>query len=157
MRHLFAVCLFAMFAVVGCGGGSSGDDDNPAIDAPSGIDAPPVTPDAASGTNALGQVCPLAQGGGGTMCPAGNTCVGLEGIGSQTTGYCSPMCNGNTAVCTAGYTGPAGGMPQCALTPPGQQTPVLCAIVCSDANQCPTGLTCQPVPGQAVMVCAAPV
>lgn len=171
MRHMFAVCLFAMFAVVGCGGGSSGgDDDNPAVDAPSGTDAP-VTPDAPSGLSGLGQSC--GQGGG--TCPA-NAPVCLTAPGS-TAGFCSAEClTGGTfmtnaqgqiasanpnpmtmdGMCASIYTGGAEGSPRCIfvttfqpmdnpLQPNKNYTNATwtCGILCGAGNTCPTGLTCR--------------
>ena len=92
----------------------------------------------------------------GTECPAGNSCVAIMGLGSQTTGYCTPNCNNMTSICTTGYTGPAGGQPQCALSMAQGQPPNGCAIICMQTNQCPTGLSCTAVPGQNVSICVAP-
>ena len=150
---LFILVSGSTFAACGGddgGGGGGGNVDAPqVVDAPM-IDAPPMT------TNALGQLCPTAMGGGGTACPAGNACTSLMGVGTNmNTGYCSPNCMNMTAVCTTGYTGPAGGQPQCALSLSMGTPPSLCAIVCTATTQCPTRLTCTPVPNQNVMVCVA--
>jgi hypothetical protein len=145
--------LSSMFvlALAACGGD---DGDVVAIDArtPDGssstIDAPPST-----GNNVLGTVCSMAA-----PCPEGNTCVTLMGVGSATMGYCSPMCTQAGTECVTGYTGPAGGRPQCALSMAAGAPPTLCAIVCAAAGDCPSGLACTPVPNQPqpVSVCAAP-
>jgi len=149
MRSTLFACFVLLF--IGCGGGgkSGGGDDVVDIDAPAvSIDAPPAGP------NPLGQLCPTAAGGGGTACPAGASCVTITGVGTNTTtGYCTPNCMAMNAICTTGYTGPAGGMPQCALSPAAGQPANGCAIVCTAGAQCGTGLSCIPVPGQAVMVC----
>lgn len=126
--------------------------DGPAGDGPVVVDAPMV--DAPPGGNALGQVCTFAD----ATCPAGHTCTGLQGVGSQTMGYCSPMCMNMSEICATGYTGPAGGMPVCAITAASGEPPSLCAIICTTASQCPQGLACIPVPNQnpPVSVCAPP-
>jgi hypothetical protein len=150
---LFRLSMLIALALFACGGGSQPRPDNPdaAVDAPGDLpDAPPAGP------NALGQLCPAMQGGMGQPCPAGNNCVILQGLGSMTTGYCTPNCMNMTSICTTGYTGPAGGMPQCALSMMMGQPPNGCAIVCQQTTQCPTGLSCTPVPGQNVSVCVAP-
>lgn len=150
---MFAVSMVLGAALAACGSsGKSGVDANGGgddVDAKVFLDAPPQQT-----TNALGQLCPFAAGGGGTMCPAGNDCVALMGVGSTTTGYCTPMCMNMSSICTTGYTGPAGGNPQCALTVMGSTTPNGCAIICTMASQCPTGMGCMPVTGQTVKICA---
>ena len=146
-----ALSLVLVFAAAACGGD---DGDVVAIDARtpdssgSTIDAPP------SGTNALGQLCSQAM-----PCPsAEDRCVTLMGVGSQTMGYCSPQCVQGGNQCTSGYTGPATGQPQCALSMAAGSPPTLCAIVCASGTDCPSGLSCIPVPGQPqpVSVCAPP-
>jgi len=146
MRHIHCMIAIMAFALVACGGD---DDDGQQIDAPE-IDAPLI--DAPAVTNALGQVCVLAA----PNCPEGNTCTGVTGVGSTTNGYCSPTCDNNNALCTAGYTGPAGGTPVCALTTMQGQPPSLCAIICTMPAHCPQGLTCQAVPNTTTMICAPP-
>ncbi|MDB4956645.1 MAG: hypothetical protein JWO36_4214 [Myxococcales bacterium] len=117
------------------------------LDAKVFMDAPAVA------ANALGQLCPFAAGGGGSACPTGNDCVTLMGLGSTTTGYCTPMCMGNNATCTTGYTGPAGGMPVCALSTGSGSNANGCAIICTTPAQCPTGMACTMVPMQTVKIC----
>lgn len=156
IRVLAALALVLSFAA--CGGDDDGDDggDGVTIDAPNQVtDAPPVATDAPAASNALGQVCTLGAAG---ACPAGNTCVAVGGVGSQTMGWCSPMCMNMNAICSTGYTGPAGGMPVCAINEAMGAPPTLCAIVCTAGMnaQCPTGLTCQPVPNAGVSICAVP-
>ncbi len=152
IRLLAAIALTFGFAACGGGDDDGGDNtptdaaiDSAAIDA--AIDAPPAT-------NALGTVCTFAN----PQCPEGNVCTGLQGVGSTTMGYCSPMCMNMNAICTTGYTGPAGGMPVCALSEAQGAPPTLCAIICTMNTQCPAGLQCIPVPGQnpPVSVCAPP-
>ncbi len=150
LTRLFAVCLVIATAsiatIVSCGGGGSkgGVDANGNIDSSgNNIDAPGQV------TNALGQLCPFATGGGGTECPVGNACVTVTGVGSNAnTGYCTPDCMNSTAICATGYTGPAGGVPRCALTTGSGSSPDGCAIECTANPQCPTGMTCTLVPGQ---------
>ncbi len=155
MTRLFGVCLFvASTFATACGGGGG---SKPGADASVNQDGSVVLTDAPpQSNNALGQLCPLMAGGGGAACPTGNNCVGLMGLGSTTTGYCTPDCMNTAAICTTGYTGPAGGMPQCALVTAMGQPPNGCAIVCTATAQCPTGLTCTPVPNQPVMICVPP-
>ena len=148
---LLAVAMCSL-TFAACGGGDDGGKDgvtlpdaktNPGADAPPAPDAPGSLPDSApAGPNALGQLCPAATGGGGMMCPAGNTCVRVNGLGSMTTGYCTPDCAGNNATCSTGYTGPAGSTQVCALTTMGSTMTNGCAIVCTDVAQCPTGMGC---------------
>lgn len=147
IRLLAAFALTLGFAACG------GDDD---VETP--IDAPPVVidapVDAPPAVNALGTVCTFAN----PTCPEGNVCTGLQGVGSTTMGYCSPQCMNMNALCSTGYTGPAGGMPVCALSEAQGAPPTLCAIICTMNTQCPSGLQCIPVPGQnpPVSVCAPP-
>ena len=140
------VFLFAVISLaVACGddGGA-----NPPVDAPLAIDAP-------SSSNALGQPCAIMTAG---SCPAAHACTGIMGVGSTTMGYCSPMCNAMDALCSTGYTGPAGGTPRCVLSTAQGAPATLCAIICTANTQCPTGLMCLPVPGQPqpVSICAPP-
>lgn len=88
---------------------------------------PPAPP------NYLGQVCDTA-----TPCPENppHLCVILS-IGSQSQGYCSPMCTVDDE-CRAGYTGPASGTAYC-LNPGTSDT---CTIQCTSPAGCPTGLDC---------------
>lgn len=153
IRILGALALVLAFAA--CGGDDDGDDggDGNTIDAPAQTIDAPVVVDAPAATNALGQVCTL---GAADACPAGNTCVAIMNVGSQTMGWCSPMCMNMNSICSTGYTGPAGGMPVCAITEMTGAPPTLCAIICNPAmQQCPTGLTCQMVNAQ-TSICAAP-
>jgi len=149
-RPLVLSAVLAVFAA--CGGGSSGDDKpnnvDASVDAKVFMDAPP------SATNALGQLCPFMQGGGGTACPADHACVQLTGVGTNTTtGYCTPDCMATDSICSTGYTGPAGSMQVCALTTMQGSPANGCAIICTDNTQCPTGLSCTMVPMQTVKVC----
>jgi hypothetical protein len=144
-----ALSLVLVFAAAACGGD---DGDVVAIDARTpdssgSIDAPP------SSGNPLGQVCSMAS-----PCSEGNTCVTLMGVGSQTMGYCSPPCTQGGPQCATDYTGPATGSPQCALSMAAGAPATLCAIVCASGTDCPSGLSCIPVPNQPqpVSVCAAP-
>ena len=147
MRHLVASSSIAALALAlaGCGG-----DDGDGVD----VDATPIDAslDGAVPSNALGQVCAV----GGTTCPAGHRCVTIDGVGSTTMGYCSPLCTNMNAICARDYTGPAGGMTFCALTPPGENLPNLCAIACTMPAHCPAGLACLAVPGSTTRVCAPP-
>lgn len=149
--------LSVLFVLVGSMSAACGGDDGDGggtVDAPAVVVDAPMIDAAPMTTNALGQLCPIAMGGGGTACPAGNACTSLMGVGTNmTTGYCTPNCMNMAAICTTGYTGPAGGQPQCALSASMGAPPTGCAIVCQNTPQCPTGLTCTPVPGQTVMVC----
>jgi hypothetical protein len=141
----------AAATIFACGG-----DDHAKVDAPKVfMDGNKVFMDApAAGANGLGQLCPFAAGGAGSACPAGDACVKLNGVGSATTGYCTPNCAGSNAVCITGYTGPAGGMPECALTVGSGSGVTGCAIVCTSPAQCPTGMGCVQAPGSgAPMIC----
>ena len=146
MHFSAAIFAIATFALAACYGDDTGKIS---IDASTAIDAPDGKTDASAAINALGTVCSLAA----PSCPAGNTCTSIQGVGSTTRGYCSPTCNNMNVICGAGYTGPAGGMAFCALTTPGSTTPTLCAIVCSTAAQCPSGLDCIAVPNRPERVC----
>ena len=146
LTRLFVLCVM-LSATIACGG----DEGGGAIDAPPAIDAPAI--DAPPATNVLGQLCPTMPGGGGMICQIGSACIFIEGIGSTTTGYCSPNCNGMNTICTTGYTGPAGGMPRCVLGMP-NMTPIACGIVCTETAQCPTGLEC--MQAGAAMFCIPP-
>jgi hypothetical protein len=149
----FIAILSISIGLAACGG--SDDTTGTAIDARAGtIDARVGTIDApAGGGNALGQVCSNT-----VVCPTGNACTGVSGVGSTTSGWCTPPCTQAGTECTTGYTGPAGGMPQCALTTATGAPPTQCAIICTTTAQCPTGLSCIAVPGQSppVSICAPP-
>ncbi|HEY4240044.1 MAG TPA: hypothetical protein VGM88_09525 [Kofleriaceae bacterium] len=147
----FVVSIASVATIVSCGGddGGSGTPDAKHVDAAhhdtsSGSDAAIDTP---SGVNALGQLCPAASGGSGTACPTGNDCVSITGLGSTTTGYCTPDCGGDDTVCSTGYTGPSGGMEVCALTTGSGSDATGCAIICTAATQCPTGMECDVAQG----------
>mgnify|MGYP000844807453 CR=1 FL=1 len=155
MKFRLVAAFALVLGLVACGGsGDGGDDDGADIDAPMGTIDAATSIDAPASTNSLGTVCDLQM----QNCPSGNSCTAVQGVGSQTMGWCSPMCMNMNAICSTGYTGPAGGMPVCALTTMQGQPPSLCAIICTGNTQCPTGLTCQMVPGQQqpVSICAPP-
>jgi hypothetical protein len=138
------VGVAAAATIFACGG-----DDHAKADAPKVFMDSKVFMDAPGGGsgNGLGQLCPFGSGGGGTACPAADACVKLTGLGSATTGYCTPNCAGSNGICTTGYTGPAGGTPVCALSVGSGSGATGCAIVCTDATQCPTGMGCVQAPG----------
>ena len=128
--------LAALLIVMACGGGGGAKMPDAAV-----VDAPAT--DAGPAVNALGQLCPFAAGGGGMMCPAGNTCVKITNVGTNAnTGFCTPACMAKDVLCSTGYTGPAGGVPKCILTPMTNAPATGCAIVCTTMAQCPTGLSC---------------
>jgi hypothetical protein len=137
------------FSLAACGASGTGDDvvsvDARTIDGSGGaIDALAGSIDAPTGgANALGNVCSQT-----VACPAGNMCTGVQGVGSQTMGWCTPPCTETGGQCAAGYTGPAGGMPVCALRQAAGAPPTQCAIICTAPAQCPMDLACTPVPGQ---------
>jgi hypothetical protein len=152
MRITRAILVLFVLAIAACGGDSKKNPDAkpPTPDANTTPDASP--PDAMT-ANALGTLC---DNNNQTMpCPAGNQCVVVTGVGSQTQGYCSPVCNGMDTICSTGYTGPAGGMERCALGAQGQP-PDACVIICTAPAQCPTGTACTAVTGQTVKICVAP-
>ena len=146
----FVVGVAATATIIACGGGGGGGnpDSKVYMDAKVFMDAP-----VGGSNNGLGQLCPFGSGGAGSACPAADACVKLMGLGSATTGYCTPNCNGSNAVCINGYTGPAGGMPVCALSVGSGSAASGCAIVCTDATQCPTGMGCATVPMQTIKIC----
>ena len=139
----FVAAVAAAAAVAACGSSGGSNKKNPDagktfMDAPAKVfmDAPPP--------NVLGQLCPFASGGSGSACPAQDECVMITGVGSTKTGYCTQDCMGSDALCSTGYTGPSGGMPVCALqagSGSGSQANG-CAIICTTAAQCPTGMSC---------------
>lgn len=146
MKSLFFAISLAI-GLAACGGKDepkTPDAPVVVIDAPKAVDAPPAT------ANALGQRCGQTAG----MCPAGNTCALVMGLGNQMEGYCSPSCMAMDTKCSVGYTGPAGGMAVCALGPAAGQG-VLCAIICTVDTQCPTGLKCLDAGGG--KICVVPV
>ncbi len=158
--HSILSAFILSVGLAACGGSGSGDDvvsvDARTIDGSGGggIDAAGGTIDApGGGANALGTVCSQT-----VACPAGNMCTGVQGVGSQTMGWCTPTCTQMGVECAAGYTGPAGGRPVCALSTMQGAPPSACAIVCTAPAQCPAGLACTPVPGQPqpVSICAPP-
>ena len=132
--------------IFACGGGGGGN--NP--DAKVFKDSKPFLDSASGVSGGLGQLCPFSAGGAGSACPQGDACVALQGLGSTTTGYCTPNCGTNASACTTGYTGPTGGMPECALVTAGSgsgsgsgtSTPNACAIICTEVSQCPGGMEC---------------
>lgn len=156
--HSILSAFILSVGLAACGGSGSGDDvvtvDARTIDGSGGggdggggtIDAP------GGGVNALGQVCSMTM-----ACPAGNSCTTLQGLGSQTMGYCTPMCSGQMSTeCATGYTGPASGRPVCALSTMMGAPPSACAIICTAPADCPAGLACTPVPGQMASICVVP-
>ncbi len=101
--------------------------------------------DANQSQNALGQVCTIGAASGCPSAPE-HICTKLDTVGSQTQGYCSPLCVTNTE-CTDGYTGPATGTPTCF---PDSQNRQRCVILCQSEADCPGGLACL-APGGAPM------
>lgn len=151
LSRLF-LCSLALTVFAACGGGDDTEDPAPdaAVTVPDADTTP--APDAAPMTvNGLGQVCDM-----NIMCPEGNSCTGVQGVGDPERGYCSPSCTEGGTECTDGYTGPSGGMPLCALSEASGAPPTLCAILCTAPEQCPTGTACIPVPGQSASICAPP-
>ncbi len=145
MKSLFFAVALAI-GLAACGGNDEPKTPDAPIllaDAPK-ADAPPAA------TNILGQRCGQTAG----ACPAGNTCALIMGLGNQMEGYCSPSCMAMDTKCSVGYTGPAGGMPRCALGPAAGQGE-LCAILCTLDTQCPTGLKCLDAGGGA-KICVVP-
>jgi hypothetical protein len=165
LSSLFSVAFVVAIAVgatiIACGssgGNNNGADAKVYKDAPgsgsgSGSGSANPNPDVTAG---LGQLCPAAQGGAGSACGSADECVLITGLGSTTTGYCTPNCAGSNAGCTTGYTGPAGGQPVCALTTgsgSGSGSGATgCAIVCTGIAQCPGGMQCVVAQGT-TMIC----
>ena len=142
----FAVCVAVGLAACGSKGNTKTTDAPVVVvDAPK-VDAPPAA------SNFLGQRCGQTAG----ACPAGSghTCALVMGLGNQMEGYCSPACMGMDTKCSVGYTGPAGGVPRCALGP-AQGQGELCAIECTADPQCPTGLKCLDAGGGKICVVPA--
>ncbi len=144
MKSLFFAMSLAL-GLAACGGKDAPKTPDAAVvvDAPK-VDAPPAA------TNFLGQRCGATAG----ACPAGHTCALIRGLGNQMEGYCSPSCMAMDTKCSAGYTGPAGGVPRCALGPAAGQGE-LCAIECTLDTQCPTGLKCTDAGGGKICVVPA--
>lgn len=78
-------------------------------------------------------------------CPSG---VCLPGAGDFAdpdfaNGYCSPSCADDAAICSAGYTGPEGGVPDCRVDaqPPSGEAD-RCIVLCDTEADCPNGLFC---------------
>lgn len=153
--HSILSALILSLGLAACGASGGGDDvvtvdaqtidgSGGTVDAPNGggIDAP---------MSALGQVCSQTM-----ACPAGYMCTGIQNVGSQTTGWCTPPCTETGGECAVGYTG--GGMPACVLRQAMGAPPTQCAIFCTAPTQCPAGLACTPVHNQPqpVSVCAPP-
>lgn len=155
--HSILSAFILSVGLAACGGSGSGDDvvtvDARTIDGSGGggIDAAGGTIDApGGGMNALGVVCSMSA-----PCPAGNSCTILQGLGSQTMGYCTPMCSGQMSTeCATGYTG--GGRAVCALSTMMGAPPTACAIICTTPTDCPNGLACTPVPNQMASICVVP-
>jgi hypothetical protein len=143
----FVVAVAGAATIFACGGGGGGGNPDAKVymDAKVFMDA---NGSGSNGVNALGQIC------NGTMtCPPGNDCVTIMNAGSGSNGFCTPMCMGSNANCAAGYTGPAGGQPVCALTMQGSSTPNGCAIICTDVSQCPTGNGCITIGSNSAKIC----
>lgn len=126
---LFVAVSFT-YGLIACGGSGGGDDDDqqqPIDAASSAIDAPAQNIDAAAAMG-LGQAC---TGAGQGDCPAGFTCLALQG-GSGS--WCSKTCTAGAGdMCATGYTGP--GHAQCILqvTPQGGGTAMTyCGVICMD-------------------------
>lgn len=152
MKFRLVAAFALVLGLVACGGGGGdGDDDGTDIDAPTGgIDAPGGNIDAPMAAMGIGQAC---TGAGQGDCPAGFTCLTLQG-GSGS--WCSKTCTaGMGDTCPQGYTGP--GIAACILqvTPEGGGSAMnYCGVVCrdepGDANDycpgcngtCPGALQC---------------
>lgn len=136
----------------GGGGGGGGSDSGITGDSGTTIDAP----GSGSGVMGLGQACtPPAMGSGQGDCPAGYTCLALQG---NTHPWCSKQCvTGTGDMCAMGYTGPgvAGCIQQVSFN--GGAAVSFCGITCSGdgVNGCTT-VTCTGVcPG--TLMCNAPL
>ena len=133
---VFLACLVALLVVAACdSGGDNMNPDGSMNDAPGAV-------------NALGQVCTL---GASTGCPSdpAHLCTSLSSVGSQTQGYCTPLCT-TEVECTTGYTGPATGQLACF---PDQQNRNRCVIICGTKDDCPTGLDCLAPQGAPMAFC----
>ncbi len=129
----------------GGGGGGNGSDASISTDATSSFDAP----GSGSSVMGLGQSCtPPAMGSGQGDCPAGYTCLALQG---STTPWCSKTCaTGAGDMCAMGYSGPgvAGCIQQISFN--GGAAMSFCGITCAGdgVNGC-TATTCTGTcPGQ---------
>lgn len=154
----FVVGISAGATIIACGGGGGGNNngadakvykDAPGSGSGSGSGSGNPNPDVTAG---LGQLCPAAQGGAGSACGSADSCVLITGLGSTTTGYCTPNCAGSNTGCTTGYTGPTGGQPVCALSVGSGSGATGCAIVCTGVAQCPGGMECVVAQGT-TMIC----
>ena len=168
MIKLSFTALGLFFTVAACGPSTTSAVDAAAahVDAPSTsthVDAAESSSDAALSThtvdalvthsddaavttssNPLGIVCTA-----NVACPDGGMCIKYAPGDQQ--GICTPACTAaDSSPCTNGYAGPAGGMPECVLTNPATNMLAGCAIICSSADQCPTGTQCTPVNGGSV-------
>lgn len=123
------------------------------------VDAAPLDLDAAVAVNKLGDACTLPAMGQPDPCGADHICLTLPGR-SQTTGYCSPLCNAMETICDTGYAGPAAGNPQCVLKVPATSMVTnACAIKCTVATDCPNAMPCEQLEGaqSGYLVCQNPL
>lgn len=162
-RWATAATLVALLGVGGCelilgiddaknAGGNGGEGD-------AGIDfgpdaAPPRGDGGTSQLAVLGLPCgpDFTDNGFGGECPPNATCLLRVSNFSDPDGrdgYCSPLCDGDNAICQSSYAGPPATPVGCILDQSGfpvssPDTPgVFCAIACADADpQCPDQLVC---------------
>jgi hypothetical protein len=126
-----------MLLLVACGGGGGKGSDGTSVDAPDNpvVDAPP-TVDAPPAQMGIGQACTPVQGNPQADCPAGFECLNLTGA------WCSRTCTaGMTDDCGTGYTGP--GLARCVFQiMDGNTTRSFCGIICNDTTGACPATTC---------------
>lgn len=149
-----AATMFACGGDDGGGGGGGGGDAGTTEDSATTIDAPGSG--SGSGVMGLGQACtPPAMGSGQGDCPAGYTCLALQG---STHPWCSKQCaTGAGDMCAMGYTGPgvAGCIQQVSFN--GGAAVSFCGVTCAGdgVNGCTTATCTGVCPG--TLMCNAPL
>lgn len=128
-----ALCAVLAISVFACGGGGSGggdDDDDVPTDGP-GNNPTPDGPGPNPQTSAIGTTCTPDQNNPQGSCPAGFTCLNLEGA---TNPWCSKTCTGQMDTsCATGYDGPGKAACLLTVTPQGGgATQTFCGVICED-------------------------
>jgi hypothetical protein len=154
MKNLLLVIFAGSMLSIGITGcfGDDKDDTAPEGDTDTDTDADGDTDaDADADTDADTDVGDCTMNSGWpcscqtTTCDDGSDCIGVQGLGDGTTGYCAPNCtSGDHGSCPDTDYAAA---PYCALS---DGTSYWCVLVCTGNGDCPADQTCQDAGGTTV-------